>query len=607
MKLPQTLYRSITLLGGILVIVSGLTACGGGSSSGALYSVGGTLSGLGNGKSVVLQNNGGDDLTVSANGSFIFATALGGGNVYDVSVLTQPADQTCTVSNGTGTLFGLNVTDVAVSCVTVSRSIGGSVSGLDSGKSVILQNNGGDDLTVSANGGFSFATALQSGSTYNVTILTPPSEQSCTVDNGSGTVSGADISDVAVVCRTWNGAALIEHDDAGNATNPQVVADGNGNAIAVWAQFDGSVTHIRANRYVAGSGWLTPIRIDSDNANSAASPQVAMDGNGNAVVVWMQNTEIWTNRYTAGVGWGTATIISTGGTSVAAPQISVVAGGDAVAIWQQLDSTQNVWANRYLAGWGWDTATTISDGMGNATVPQVATDTSGNAIAVWAQFDGIRDNIMANRYTTGGGWGTAALIESDNNGAAANPQVSIGADGNGMAVWQQSDGSRTNIWANRYTAAAGWDGATLIEHDDTAGATDPQVASDASGSAVAVWAQSDGMRTNIWANRYTADSGWDMATLIESDNNGDASFPQIAVGTNGNAVAVWQQSDVTRTNIWSNRYTAGGNWDTATLIDTDNTGAASLAQIAVGGNDQAAAVWEQSDGMHTNIQANLYR
>ena len=602
MKLLQTLSRSIALLGCALIIVSGLSACGG-SSSNVSYSIGGTLSGLGTGKSVVLQNNGGDDLTLSANGGFIFATALGGGNGYDVTVLTQPADQICTVSNGIGTLFGLNVTDVAVSCVTVSRSIGGSVSGLDSGNSVVLQNNGGDDLTVTTNGDFSFAASLLSGSTYNVTVLTPPSKQSCTVSNGSGTVSGADVTNVAVVCRTWNGAALIEHDNASDATHPQVIADGNGNAVAVWAQADGS---IRANRYAAGSGWLTPIRMDSDNINVAASPQIAMDGSGNAMVVWAQAGIIWTKRYTAGVGWGTATGISTGGTSVAAPQVAFDTNGDAVAAWQQLDGTQNVWANHYLAGWGWGSATTISDGAGNATVPQVAIDTNGNAVAVWTQFDGTRDNIMANRYLAGSGWGTAAPIETDNNGAA-NPQVSVGADGNGMTVWQQSDGSRTNIWANHYSAGSGWDGATLIEQDDVGPATDPQVAVDGSGNAVAVWAQFDGTRYNILANRYLAGSGWGTATLIESDNNGDAALSQIAVGADGNAVAVWQQSDGTRTNIWSSRYTAGGNWGTATLIETDNTGDAQLPQITVGGNDQAVAVWEQSDGSHTNIQANLYR
>jgi hypothetical protein len=601
MKLLQTLSRSIALLGRVLVIVSGLSACGGGSSSGASYSIGGTLSGLGDGKSVVLQNNGGDDLSLSANGGFSFATALGGGNVYDVTVLTQPVDQTCTVSNGTGTLFGLNVTDVAVSCVTVSRSIGGSVSGLDSGKSVILQNNGGDDLTVSANGGFSFATALLSGSTYNVTVLAPPSEQSCTVSNGSGTVSGTDISDVAVACRSWGAAALIEHDDTGDASHPQVVADGNGNAVAAWAQSDGSHIRIRANRYVAGSGWLTPISIDSDNTD-AASPQLAMDGSGNAVVVWTQAGSIWTNRYTAGVGWGAATSISSGGTTVAAPQIAVDSNGDAVAVWQQLAGAQNnVWASHYLAGWGWGTATTISDGAGDATIPQVAADASGNAVAVWAQFDGTRDNIMANRYLAGGGWGTAALIETDNSGAAANPQVSVGTDGNGMAVWQQSDGTRTNIWANHYSAATGWDGATLIEHDDAGPATDPQVVVDGTDNAVAVWAQNN----SVWTARYTAGVSWNTATSISSGGTSVAA-PQITAAASGDAVAVWQQLDSTQ-NIWANRYSAGSGWDGAMLIEHDDAGPAVDPQIAVDGTDNAVAVWAQSDGTHINIQVNLYR
>jgi len=333
-----------------------------------------------------------------------------------------------------------------------------------------------------------------------------------------------------------------------------------------------------------------------------------MDGSGNAVVVWVQNTKVWTNRYTVGVGWGTETNISSGGTSIAAPQIAVDTDGDAVVVWQQVDGAQtNIWADYYLAGWGWVGATTISDGAGDATVPQVAADSAGNAVAVWAQSDGSRDNIMANRYLAGSGWGTAALIETDNSGAAANPQVSVGADGNGMAVWQQSDGTRTNIWANHYSAATGWDGATLIEHDDAGPATAPQAAVDGTDNAVAVWAQSDSMRYNIMANRYISGSGWSTATLIETDNGGDAALPQIAVGADGNAVAAWQQFDGTRTNIWSNRYTAGGNWDTAVLIETDNSGDASLAQISVGGSDQATAVWEQFDGAHINIQANLYR
>ena len=72
---------------------------------------------------VVLQDNGGDDLSVSANGAFTFATALASGAAYNVTVKTNPSGQTCTVSNGSGTIGSANVTNVAVSCTDESRRI----------------------------------------------------------------------------------------------------------------------------------------------------------------------------------------------------------------------------------------------------------------------------------------------------------------------------------------------------------------------------------------------------------------------------------------------------------------------------------------------------
>ena len=71
---------------------------------------------------------------------------------------------------------------------TTSYSVGGTVSGLSG--TVVLQDNGGDDLSVDADGPFTFATPVANGAAYAVTVKTNPSGQGCTVSNGSGTVSG---------------------------------------------------------------------------------------------------------------------------------------------------------------------------------------------------------------------------------------------------------------------------------------------------------------------------------------------------------------------------------------------------------------------------------
>ena len=363
----------------------------------------GTVSGLSG--TVVLQDNGGDDLSVSANGSFTFATPVAGGAAYSVTVKTNPAGQSCTVSNGTGTVGSANVTNVGISCAANSAtsasddfnradgglgpnwtaisdggmsissqqvagsagattgdvrtaesypsdqyakvevtstqltggqwvgpavrvqgggqngylgiyfwnsgnpvlrlykrsagsftqlgsgyvsgalaagtqlevtavgnkisflqngvqrvsvtdgsftgggpgmmafgsadadnwsggpaaaySVGGTVSGLSG--TVVLQDNGGDDLSVSANGSFTFATPVAGGAAYSVTVKTNPAGQSCTVSNGTGTVGSANVTNVGISCAA-NSATSASDDfnraDGGLGPNWTAISDG---------------------------------------------------------------------------------------------------------------------------------------------------------------------------------------------------------------------------------------------------------------------------------------------------------------------------------------------------------------------------------------------
>lgn len=84
-------------------------------SGSAALSVGGTVSGM-SGTGLVLQNNGADDLTVDANGSFQFTTLLKEGDTYNVTVKTAPTGQGCSVSSGSGTMPATSITNVTVTC-----------------------------------------------------------------------------------------------------------------------------------------------------------------------------------------------------------------------------------------------------------------------------------------------------------------------------------------------------------------------------------------------------------------------------------------------------------------------------------------------------------
>jgi hypothetical protein len=230
--------------------------------------------------SLVLDDNDGDALTLTADGKFTFSSALPSGTSYLVTVQTQPADQICTVSHGAGTLTNANVTTVTVNCSTVTRALGGTVVGLAASETVTLQNNGSDDLVVSANGGFTFSTPVAQGALYDVTVLTQPATQTCTVANGSGTEGSWDITNVQLTCATnaytvggavsgLSGTLILQDNGADNlAVNgngayvfPSSVAQGAGFDVTVLTQPAGQTCTVTNGSGVMGGADVSNVGV----------------------------------------------------------------------------------------------------------------------------------------------------------------------------------------------------------------------------------------------------------------------------------------------------------------------------------------------------------
>lgn len=166
----------------------------------ATFTIGGTINGLVG--TVVLQNRNGDALSLTQDGSFIFSQVAADGDDYLITVSTQPAQQTCVVTHGTGTVTAANVSAVAVQCTTNTYTVRGTVTGLSS--TLVLRNtnlNSVEDLAISANGAFAFTVPLADGTDYAVTVLIQPSNViTCTATHASGTIAGADVTNVSVAC-----------------------------------------------------------------------------------------------------------------------------------------------------------------------------------------------------------------------------------------------------------------------------------------------------------------------------------------------------------------------------------------------------------------------
>jgi hypothetical protein len=164
------------------------------------FTLRGTLNNLASGMQVTLENNAADPLTLSADGTFTFSTPVAESGAYNVIASTEPVGQTCSVTNGQGTQVSANVANITVTCSTNTYTIGGSVSGLGAGQQVTLEDNGGNALTVTANGPFTFTTPVVYGGAYTVTVGTQPSGLACLVSNGAGSPVIAGVTNVGIDC-----------------------------------------------------------------------------------------------------------------------------------------------------------------------------------------------------------------------------------------------------------------------------------------------------------------------------------------------------------------------------------------------------------------------
>lgn len=63
-----------------------------------------------------------------------------------------------------------------------------------------MQNNGGDSLSITSDGAFSFSNLLESAASYIVSVFSQPENQTCILTNAAGTVSGSNITNIILNC-----------------------------------------------------------------------------------------------------------------------------------------------------------------------------------------------------------------------------------------------------------------------------------------------------------------------------------------------------------------------------------------------------------------------
>lgn len=306
---------------------------------------------------------------------------------------------------------------------------------------------------------------------------------------------------------SWSSPVEIGSATLNEALSPAITVDGLGNILAVWRQKNaGGRYSTWANRYnKANDSWGTASAIDDNSNFDVQFPAISSDGKGNAVAVWDKKaagsiTNIWAAFYSHNDHqWQAAVNIDDSANTTAVPQVAMDKNGNALVVWQQEDDdADNIWAARYLAeNSGWQTPVLIEMDLGDAAVPQVAIDDQGNGIALWyqdngVQGDGSREISKASRYDIAeNSWSESGPI-GDGVDAMYEQKIAFEDNGNAIAVWRQPVNFKFAVSAARYQASSNtWLEAVPVEQS-AGGVRDINFALNDKGDAIVVWRQDEG-------------------------------------------------------------------------------------------------------------------
>lgn len=249
--------------------------------------------------------------------------------------------------------------------------------------------------------------------------------------------------------------------------------------------------------------WMTPPTTISTPIINSHNPQIALDANGNAAAVWIENQVVVSRRCPLDGDWDKIAVLSA--TTSSNPQIVMDSDSTATAIWLEngmVYTTARTWKG------DWSTPEVLS-GKG-ATDCTIAINTKGNIVATWLEGGFVQTKIKP----TGSPWPVSADVISASG--AQEPDVSIGGNNNIVAVWVGSD---LAVYSSNIAIGGSWSMPEQVS-PATISTASPCVAVDEVGNAAAAWFSFEEMsgmfsEVNVQVSFWESNA-WGSATTVST-------------------------------------------------------------------------------------------
>lgn len=393
-----------------------------------------------------------------------------------------------------------------------------------------------------------------------------------------------------------------------HAGSPDVAVDAEGNVIAVWEGSDGIDRRAYAAVRPAGGAFGDPQTL-SEAGQGVNGLDLAVNPSGVAVVVWSRSdgTKVRIQAATRqpGATFGPPETISAAGQSAHGPSVAVDASGRAVVAWYRQDGTSGSCCSRVQTarqgpGGSFEAPRTLSAAGQSAFSPQVAQDEAGNVLVVWHRADasgGCCLRVQAIARAADDDFGSGQLVQtlSEPGQNASRPRIAVAPDGEATVVWTRNDGANLRVQAAARSAAAAAGTPGFLPPVDLSAAGEeamsPHAAIDPGGNAVAVWTRHDGVVDRVQAAARPRGGSFGPPQTISAAGS-ESSQPHVALGPEGEALAVWQTEGGTSSRIQAAIRPPGGGFGPDESISAANQ-SASGPRVVRDSAGNAAAVWSR--------------
>ncbi len=349
---------------------------------------------------------------------------------------------------------------------------------------------------------------------------------------------------------------------------PQLAVDAQGNALIVWSHRPGTSGDwsLSARAYdVDNDRWSDPELLVDGLAQ--ADTRLAADPEGNAVLLWKQaGVSLWAKRHLSGFGWGSAQRLNQADVeTISSFDVAMDHQGNAMVVWHESDPDatprHTLWANYLdaeanggIGAWRGLMAIPVPDPNKNASQVGVAMNAHGQVRVAYA-YDAtdsagrFHQGIASVAYDAADDqWDTPILHAP--TGINVSPTLALDTAGDAWLIWSHYADSAFythDLWGTHYDAATGtWQPPTSLTHNLNLQIQDLRLVADGQGGALAVWTQyldtyiTDG---SLWSVRFAPGFGWGRGQPLEHlhPNLLTDFFPSLVATGNGNAALVWQR------------------------------------------------------------------